>query len=742
MVWKDADDMGCCDTQSIPFGIDVNGATWIRMKHRFEAFVLDHEGGMLTRDGIPVDITWRALTCIALLVEQRHRVVGYDELIRKLWGHGDATNHQLSQVVLAARRALGDDGQAQRLIRTIPGHGYRWLGRVSEFTESDSVLPMPLAEAPVQTASPSGMNRMEVDLDFEVESMDEVAESLPLSMREREEPDRSLKPPAAYDAPAISLNQAVHVDGFSVESTVRSDVVRISALRKALKTMVSGLALAVAITMVLAWRDDSGHMSGKAGPGNDSDAGPLALIEDRLWRGDVEGARRQLAKLPADLAKSTDARMLEIKLQIELGRFDDAARRIELDLPKSKAAGDEVWQAKLLTLKSIVASHLGRSPSAVLEPGMQAVELLESKGTKETSRTEYGQALYARGIGFLHSNQYDAAVQDLVASRDKLLQDKDRRSVASTRHMLAYVWLRMGRLNEALDEFEQIAADSRQLKNLQGEVAARNSSLRIQIELLQWDEALANSELAVRASAQVSARLDHAAALRLRAIILMNTGNIREAGVLLDSLERKLRDNRASVAKTMYLLSRGQYQDALTDARELSSTFDESDNLNLILQNREGALLLWAMAAHGLAQAGRSPPDPSTEQLEILKRPTAIQGRIARGWWLCAKGKRDEAERELRQALTESRQQNRIFYMTLAAEPLVAILLERGDVPAAEEVLVMVRGLNPIRVDRDYRVGLLRLRIALAKKDVHEIEVASRIVETLSSDKRGRKRLL
>lgn len=111
------------------------------MEYVWADFRLDRRGTWLSRAGAYVVVSRRVLTCIAHLVEQRHRVVGHDELFRLLWGHDAVTHHQLTQIVVAARKVVEDDGQAQRLIRTYPGLGYRWVGEVSEVEGSDAVGP-------------------------------------------------------------------------------------------------------------------------------------------------------------------------------------------------------------------------------------------------------------------------------------------------------------------------------------------------------------------------------------------------------------------------------------------------------------------------------------------------------------------------------------------------------------------------------------------------------------------------
>ncbi|HEU4665383.1 MAG TPA: winged helix-turn-helix domain-containing protein, partial [Dokdonella sp.] len=55
------------------------------------------------------------------------RAVGRDELGAALWGRVDVADVLVSQLIARARRAIGDDAQAQRAIRTVPGFGYRWV---------------------------------------------------------------------------------------------------------------------------------------------------------------------------------------------------------------------------------------------------------------------------------------------------------------------------------------------------------------------------------------------------------------------------------------------------------------------------------------------------------------------------------------------------------------------------------------------------------------------------------------
>lgn len=65
---------------------------------------------------------------IAYLIDHRDRAVGRDELVAAVWGRVEITDGHLNQIIARARRVLNDNAQTQRLIRTVPGFGYRWVG--------------------------------------------------------------------------------------------------------------------------------------------------------------------------------------------------------------------------------------------------------------------------------------------------------------------------------------------------------------------------------------------------------------------------------------------------------------------------------------------------------------------------------------------------------------------------------------------------------------------------------------
>ena len=101
------------------------------MTYQFGCFFLDSASRQLLKDGLPVKVSKRVFDCLLFLLEHRQRAVPRDELIRNVWGRDNVSDHQLAQVVLSARQLLGDDGTAQKMIRTVPGLGYHWVGSVT-----------------------------------------------------------------------------------------------------------------------------------------------------------------------------------------------------------------------------------------------------------------------------------------------------------------------------------------------------------------------------------------------------------------------------------------------------------------------------------------------------------------------------------------------------------------------------------------------------------------------------------
>ncbi|MDN5781189.1 MAG: tetratricopeptide repeat protein [Luteimonas sp.] len=104
-------------------------------RYRFGHYVLDLPKHELRHDDVAVALPARVFECLCCLIEQRDRAVSRDELVQAVFGRLNVSDAQLAQVVLRSRRAIGDDGQEQHSIRTVPRFGFRWLLQVMVETD-------------------------------------------------------------------------------------------------------------------------------------------------------------------------------------------------------------------------------------------------------------------------------------------------------------------------------------------------------------------------------------------------------------------------------------------------------------------------------------------------------------------------------------------------------------------------------------------------------------------------------
>jgi TolB-like protein len=111
----------------------------------FDNHTLDTERRELLRGGEPVALQPQVFDLLVHLVQNRARVLSKDDLIAMVWGGRIVSDSTLTSRINAARTAVGDSGKQQRLIRTVPRKGVRFVGDVGEVP--DGVQPV-AADAP------------------------------------------------------------------------------------------------------------------------------------------------------------------------------------------------------------------------------------------------------------------------------------------------------------------------------------------------------------------------------------------------------------------------------------------------------------------------------------------------------------------------------------------------------------------------------------------------------------------
>ena len=106
------------------------------MRFQFEGGTLDAERRELRQGERLVAVEPQVFDLIEFLIRHRDRVVSRDDLIASVWGGRIVSESTLATRINAARKAIGDDGAAQRLIKTITRKGIRFVGGVRELPDS------------------------------------------------------------------------------------------------------------------------------------------------------------------------------------------------------------------------------------------------------------------------------------------------------------------------------------------------------------------------------------------------------------------------------------------------------------------------------------------------------------------------------------------------------------------------------------------------------------------------------
>jgi adenylate cyclase len=124
------------------------------MRLLFDGHVLDTERRELHRGCDAVAVEPQVLDLLIYLVENRDRVVSRDDLLASIWDGRIVSDATLTSRIYAARKAIGDSGRDQKLIRTVARKGHRFVGDI----ESEAGVVQPAIHA---APSPSDRIRRE-----------------------------------------------------------------------------------------------------------------------------------------------------------------------------------------------------------------------------------------------------------------------------------------------------------------------------------------------------------------------------------------------------------------------------------------------------------------------------------------------------------------------------------------------------------------------------------------------------
>jgi TolB-like protein len=102
------------------------------LRYLFEEYAFDTDRRELHRGADVVSVAPQVFDLLDYLIRNRERVVSKDDLINAIWNGRSVSDAALTTRLNAVRSAIGDSGDEQRLIKTLPRKGFRFVGQVRE----------------------------------------------------------------------------------------------------------------------------------------------------------------------------------------------------------------------------------------------------------------------------------------------------------------------------------------------------------------------------------------------------------------------------------------------------------------------------------------------------------------------------------------------------------------------------------------------------------------------------------
>jgi TolB-like protein len=102
------------------------------LRYLFEEYAFDTDRRELHRGADVVSVAPQVFDLLDYLIRNRERVVSKDDLINAIWNGRSVSDAALTTRLNAARSAIGDSGEEQRFIKTLPRKGFRFVATVRE----------------------------------------------------------------------------------------------------------------------------------------------------------------------------------------------------------------------------------------------------------------------------------------------------------------------------------------------------------------------------------------------------------------------------------------------------------------------------------------------------------------------------------------------------------------------------------------------------------------------------------
>jgi TolB-like protein len=121
-----------CRLRPLKLTTAVRGLKGSDVQFLFEDYALDTDTRELKRGGELISVAPKVFDVLAYLVQGRERVISRDDLLKFVWLGRIVSESTLTSHINSVRKAVGDTGEAQHLVRTVARKGFRFVGEVRE----------------------------------------------------------------------------------------------------------------------------------------------------------------------------------------------------------------------------------------------------------------------------------------------------------------------------------------------------------------------------------------------------------------------------------------------------------------------------------------------------------------------------------------------------------------------------------------------------------------------------------
>jgi Tol biopolymer transport system component/DNA-binding winged helix-turn-helix (wHTH) protein len=112
----------------------------MKLLYKFGRFTIDKQNKLLLKDERPVQLKPKVFDTLLVLVEGKGNVLTKDDLMGKIWAETAVEENNLQQNISLLRKILGDTEEGEQYIETIPRRGYRFVARVEEIADDESLV--------------------------------------------------------------------------------------------------------------------------------------------------------------------------------------------------------------------------------------------------------------------------------------------------------------------------------------------------------------------------------------------------------------------------------------------------------------------------------------------------------------------------------------------------------------------------------------------------------------------------